>query len=344
VIRCSEQSYYKYLFFAICLLIFAGSNVFAEPIQAVPVQAIPVQAIPLPTNIQQKIQSIEVPAVSPAETPKKIGKALTPAIKNAPSEAGPSLIEQYISGKISPNVSTNIRQFGYDLFAKPPSTFAPSGKVPVGPNYVIGPGDEIRVIVWGKVEGKWNLVVDRDGNIALPKVGILGITGLTFKELKSLLSKEFSRYYTGFEMNVSLGTLRTMQVYVVGNAKRPGAYTISSLSTLVNALFAAGGPAKMGTMRDIQVKRNGKTITHFDVYDFLLKGDKTKDIRLMPEDVIFIPHIKSIVGIAGNVKQPAIYELSGDTRITDIIKMAGGGNGLRLSPEDTARKSLRERS
>jgi len=326
-----KQSYYQCFLLAICLIVFAGSNAFAEPIQAVPVQAMPLQSIPITPELQQKIQQkmapTQIQSVTPPESQKEHKEKKNDnatAIKSAPSNKSLSSIEQYISGKISPNVSTNIRQFGYDLFAKPSSTFAPSGKVPVGPNYVIGPGDEIRVIVWGKVTGKWNVIVNRDGNIALPKVGIIGVTGLTFKEIKSLLYRELSQYYSGFEMDVSMGRLRSIQVYVVGNARRPGAYTISSLSTLVNALFAAGGPAKTGTMRDIQVKRNGKTIVHFDVYDFLLKGDKTKDIRLMPEDVIFIPHIKSIVGMAGNVKKPAIYELSGSTKITDLIEMAGG--------------------
>lgn len=221
-------------------------------------------------------------------------------------------------------VSTDLRQFGYDLFRQPPSTFAPVDNIPVGPDYVLGPGDEIRITVWGKIEGQWNVVVDRDGNVSLPKVGILGVTGLTFKELKELLHKEFSKYYTGFEMNVSMGPLRTIRVYVVGNAERPGAYTVSSLSTLVNALFEAGGPSKTGTMREIQVKRNGKTIVHFDIYDFLLKGDKTKDIRLMPEDVIFIPPVGPLVAIAGSVNNPAIYELKGERTISQLIEMAGG--------------------
>ncbi|MEW6214976.1 MAG: SLBB domain-containing protein [Nitrospirota bacterium] len=221
-------------------------------------------------------------------------------------------------------VSTDLKQFGYDLFKQPPSTFAPVDKIPVGPDYVLGPGDEIRITLWGKIEGQWNVVVDRDGNISLPKVGILGVTGLTFKELKEILHREFSKYYTGFEMNVSMGALRTIKVYIVGNAERSGAYTVSSLSTLVNALFEAGGPSKTGTMRDIELKRNSKTIVHFDIYDFLLKGDKTKDIRLMPEDVIFIPPVGPLVGIAGSVNNPAIYELKGETKISQLIEMAGG--------------------
>lgn len=239
-----------------------------------------------------------------------------------------SEFEQYISGKVSSTISTNIMQFGYNLFKRPPSTFAPVDKIPVGPDYVLGPGDEIRIAVWGKIEGQWSVVVDRDGNIALPKVGILGVTGLTFNELKELLHKEFSKYYTGFEMNVSMGSLRTIRVYVVGNAERPGAYTVSSLSTLINALFEAGGPSKTGTMRDIQLKRNGKTIVHFDVYDFLLKGNKTKDVRLMPEDVIFIPPVGPLVAVAGSVNSPAIYELKEERTISQLIQMAGGLNTI----------------
>jgi polysaccharide biosynthesis/export protein len=222
------------------------------------------------------------------------------------------------------DVSTSVRQFGYELFRQPPSTFAPVDRVPVGPDYVIGPGDEIRVTIWGNIEGQFNLVVDRDGHISLPKVGILGVTGLTFKELKELLHKEFSKYYTGFEMNVSMGALRTIRVYIVGNAEKPGSYTISSLSTLVNALLEAGGPSKKGTMRNIQLKRNGRTVVNFDMYDLLLKGDKTKDIRLMPEDVIFIPPVGPLVAIAGNVKNPAIYELRGESKFNDLVEMAGG--------------------
>jgi protein involved in polysaccharide export with SLBB domain len=206
-------------------------------------------------------------------------------------------------------ISTDLKQFGYDFFRRPPSTFAPADKIPVSPDYVIGPGDEIRVSLWGSIEGNFVSVVDRDGNINLPKVGTIYVAGLTFKELKEVLNKEFSKYFKNFEINVSMGQLKTIKVYVVGHAKAPGAYSVSSLSTLINALFEAGGPSKTGSMRDIQVKRNGKTIVHFDMYEFLLKGDKTKDIRLMPEDVIFIPPVGPLVAIAGSVKVPAIYEL-----------------------------------
>jgi protein involved in polysaccharide export with SLBB domain len=245
----------------------------------------------------------------------------------APAVETPSEFEQFIAGGTSNIISTELRQFGYDLFRKPPSTFAPSDKVPVGPDYVLGPGDELRITIWGNIEGQWNVTVDRDGKISLPKVGVIGVTGLSFGEFKETLHKALSRYYTNFQMNVSMGPLRSIRVYIVGNAAKPGAYTVSSLSTLVNALFEAGGPSKTGTMRSIEVKRNGKSVTQFDMYDFLLQGNKTKDVRLMPEDVIFIPPVGQLAAIAGNVKNPAIYELKGETRLLDLIGMAGGLSG-----------------
>lgn len=300
----------SYIVASLLILIFTG-GAFAQQIQAVPITP----QYQSPTSPTQPSIQGQQPGLQ--QLPQTAQPTLQqPPPTQPPSVERPSEFEQF--------VSTGIKQFGYDLFVQTPSTFAPVDKVPVGPDYVLGPGDEIKITLWGKIEGQWNVVVDRDGNIGLPKVGILGVTGLTFKELKEVLHKEFSKYFTGFEMNVSMGSLRTIRVYVVGNANRPGSYTVSSLSTLINALFEAGGPGKTGTMRDIQVKRNGKTIVNFDMYDFLLKGDKTKDIRLMPEDVVFIPAIGPLAGIAGNVNNPAIYELKGERTISQLIEMAGG--------------------
>jgi protein involved in polysaccharide export with SLBB domain len=256
-----------------------------------------------------------------------VQSVIPPANSVLRTQEDKSVFEKYVSGKSPAVPSLDISQFGYDLFAKPPSTFAPTMYVPVGPDYVIGPGDTIKVDVWGKFEGSWTIVVNNDGKISLPKTGMFGVTGLTFKELKDLLHKNLSKYYGGFEMSVSMGPLRTIQVYVVGNALRPGAYTISSLSTIINALFEGGGPSKTGSMRNIQIKRNGRTVVTFDLYDFLLQGDKTKDLRLLPEDVIFIPPVGALAGIAGNVKTPAIYEMKEETRLLDLIRMAGGLTG-----------------
>lgn len=264
-------------------------------------------------------------AVPEAETPqRKERSGNDPARQPSQRREEHSEIERFIAGNVASPQIPDIRQFGYDLFDQPPSTFAPVQNVPVGPDYVIGPGDGLRIEVWGKVEGTWNVVVDSDGNVVLPKAGVLGVAGLTFREVKEVLAKELAKYYTGFEMNVSMGPLRTIRIYIVGNARRPGAYTISSLSTIINALFDAGGASKTGSLRNIQVKRSGRTVVVFDLYDFLLKGDKSKDIRLLPEDVIFIPPVGPLAGIAGTVKTPAIYELKGETRLLDLIEMAGG--------------------
>lgn len=311
-------------------LLFSGSA-FAEQITTT--RTTKETQTPLQENSQTLQQASPQPAkaATDQQTIQYQPSILTEGKLQQPFIEKTSVFEQYISGKLPEAISTNLRQFGYDLFRQPPATFAPSERVPVGPDYVIGPGDELRVAIWGKVEGVWQIVVDRDGNVTLPKVGILGVTGLTFKELRDLLHKEFSKYFTGFEMNVSMGALRTVRIYVVGNAEKPGAYTVSSLSSLVTALFEAGGPSKVGTMRDIHVKRSGKVIVHFDMYDFLLKGDKANDVRLMPEDVIFIPTVGPLVGIAGNVRRPGIYEMKNETRLLDLIDMAGGLTGVAFN-------------
>ncbi|MBO8154701.1 MAG: SLBB domain-containing protein [Thermovirga sp.] len=235
-----------------------------------------------------------------------------------------SEFQGFIMGSLPEEQLTNIRRFGLDFFRKAPSTFAPADIVPVRPDYVIGPGDEIKIDVWGMVEGQWTVTVSRDGTIMIPRVGVLNVAGLSFEELRETIDRELSKYYSNYQLSVTLGALKNIKVYVVGNTRQPGAYTISSLSTLVNALMAAGGPGSSGTMRDIIVKRNNKEIVHFDMYDFLLKGDKSKDIRLLPEDVIFIPTVGPQVAITGNVKKPAIYELKGETSLKELIEMAGG--------------------
>lgn len=335
----------------LCTMVFA-CNIYAQQIPGAPAapgaqtqtgQSFqPGQMAPYgQQTMQQPASPLQQPAFQqgaqtgqqlPLQHPAQPGTPASPEAKTQqttsdvqqPASGTVSEFEQFISGRTPTTISTAIQQFGYNLFTRSPSTFAPVDKVPVGPDYVIGPGDELRITIWGNIEGQWSTIVDRDGNITLPKVGILGVTGLTFQELKDTLHKQFAKYYTNFEMNVSMGNLRTIRVYLVGNAIRPGSYTISSLSTLVNALFESGGPSKKGTMRDIQLKRRGKTVARFDIYDFLLKGDKTKDIRLMPEDVIFVPPVGPLVAIAGNIKNPAIYELKGESKLSDVLSMAGG--------------------
>lgn len=250
----------------------------------------------------------------------------------APGNAGqffyepPSTIEAHFLQipQFSGESSKNLRQFGYALFASPISTFAPVEDVPVGPDYILGPGDDLTINIWGLMESAVMRNVNRNGEILLPTVGPVRVWGLTFSQADRLIREQLNRYYRGFQASVTMGRLRTIRVYVVGEVCQPGSYTLSSLSTVTNALFSSGGPLKLGSLRNIQLKRNHHDVGTVDLYDFLLRGDKTRDFRLESGDTIFIPPIGSAAAIEGEVKRPAIYEIKGPTRVSDLIEMAGG--------------------
>ncbi len=287
-----------------------------------PLGNVPAGSVPSTVTLPQGVAGAgtPLPGYVPQSPPLQGGAAAGYAPQGVPYQGvvPQSTASQPSVSQAQPSPVTTVspsRNLGFGL---------PSTNVPVGPDYVIGPGDEVRIGVWGSVEGTWSAEVDRDGNISVPKIGSLGVTGLTFQEMKQLLQTEMSKYFKDFQMSVTMGNLRSMTVYVVGNAQAPGAYSVSSLATMINALVVAGGPSKAGSMRDIQLKRKGETVSRLDLYDFLISGDKSSDLRLLPEDVIFIPPIGPIVGVAGNVDRPAIYELRGKTMLSEGIKMAGG--------------------
>lgn len=214
--------------------------------------------------------------------------------------------------------------FGADMFRTVPSTFAPVDNIPVTPEYVIGPGDEIRLQVWGQVNLRGSYIVDRTGAISIPQVGTLQVAGLQYAQLADFLRSHLARVYRNFDLNVNLGQLRSIQVFVVGRVRQPGSYTIGSLSTLLNALFASGGPLPMGSLRNIELRRGGKTVVNFDMYDLVLHGDKSKDVVLEPGDVIFVPDVGPQVAVLGSVKVPAIYELRDETTYQQVVALAGG--------------------
>jgi polysaccharide export outer membrane protein len=214
--------------------------------------------------------------------------------------------------------------YGASLFTNVPNTFAPVEDVPVGPGYILGPGDEINLQMAGQVNEQMHFTIDRSGAISLPGIGALHVSGMPYSELNHFLTEQLSKIYRNFTLNANLGALRTIQIFVVGQAVRPGTYSISSLSTLTNAIFASGGPASQGSVRDIQVKRGGVTIDHFDLYDLLLYGDKTHDIPLATGDVLFIPFVGPQVAVVGSIDNPAIYELKGSTTVEQVLKLAGG--------------------
>src|SRR5258705_827782 len=222
-------------------------------------------------------------------------------------------------------------------FRSAPSPFAPLIAVPVTPGYVIGPGDELLIQVWGQVTLNSRYTVDRSGSIYIPQVGTVHVAGLLFAQMHDFLKAQMARVFRNFDLNVNMGQLRSIQVFVVGQARRPGSYTISSLSTLTNALFATGGPAPQGSLRHIQLKRGGNVVVDFDLYDLLLHGDKSKDEQLSPGDVIYIPPVWPQVAVAGSVNAPAIYELksANSSTVGEVLELAAGMTNV--ASEQTAR-------
>jgi protein involved in polysaccharide export with SLBB domain len=236
--------------------------------------------------------------------------------------------------------------FGEELFRNVPSTFSPDDLAPATPEYVIGPDDELRIRIWGQINYSGNVRVDRSGAIYLPEVGAVHVAGLQFGVIDQHLREAVGRIYRNFDLSVDIGRIRSMQIYVTGQARRPGVYTVSSLSTLVNALFASGGPSPQGSLRSILVNRGGKTIADFDLYALLVHGDKSKDVRLLPEDVLYIPPVGLQVAITGSIHNPGIYEMRDGETIGGLLDAAGKTTALssnaRISLDRAGPDKLRQ--
>jgi len=218
--------------------------------------------------------------------------------------------------------------YGRKLFEDVPSTFAPVDRVPVPADYVLGPGDELLIRAWGKIDMDARVTIDRNGQIYLPKVGALNVAGLRYNQLDGYLHSAIGALFKDFDLNVALGQLRSIQIFVLGSARRPGAYTVGSLSTMVNALFVSGGPSATGSMRHVQLIRNNQVLTEFDIYDLVKRGDKSRDRPLLPGDILFIPPSGPQAAIVGSVEEPGIYELSGKTTVASALQLAGGLTSL----------------
>lgn len=258
------------------------------------------------------------------------------AIEEKTSQAlQPVTLEEQIQDQ---RLDAELEQFGYDIFTSLPTTFAPVESIPVPPDYIVGPGDSFTVQIFSGVDLQYTLVVTREGKLLLPEIGDLQVAGLTFDESKLLIKEAIARTRLGVKVVVTLAELHTIQVMLVGEVLQPGSYTISGLSSLVNTLITTGGVKRTGSLRNIQVKRAGRLVTSFDLYDLLLRGDVTSDVFLRQGDVIFIPPIGRVVSIAGEVVRPAIYELKNEETVTDIVQMAGG-----LLPTADAAKTQIER-
>ncbi len=214
--------------------------------------------------------------------------------------------------------------YGYDLFAGVPTTFAPATDIPIPVNYVIGPGDTFHIQLLGKVNEKYELAVARDGVIHFPELGPILVAGLSYSGAKKLIEDKVAEQMIGGRAVVALGELRSIRVFVLGEAYKPGSYTVSALSTMTNALLVSGGVKRIGSLRNIQLKRQGRVVTRLDLYDLLQRGDTRNDVSLLPGDVIYIPPVGLTAGINGEVKRPAVYELKGNERLSDLVRLAGG--------------------
>ena len=227
----------------------------------------------------------------------------------------------------------DLRPFGYEIFQNPSSTYQPTLNVPTPESYQLGPGDEITITVWGDTKLNYQLTVNREGNILIPDVGPVAAFGYTIQQFKDRLLRRMSSIYSGLKdgsgnanshLDVSIGKLRTIQVFVLGEVEKPGGYVLSSMSTSLHALYYAGGPTVNGTMRRVQVIRGGKSPEEFDLYDYIVKGNKSSDTRLQNGDAVFVPPAGRRVAVAGGVVRPGIYELRPDETLGDMVELVGG--------------------
>lgn len=223
--------------------------------------------------------------------------------------------------------SKELKPYGYHLFEGEPVSFAPVSDIPIPSEYLVGPGDTIKVQLYGKENKEYDLIIGRDGNIQFPELGPISVLGLKFEDMRQAVSARIKQQMIGVESNITMGELRSIRIFIAGDAYKPGSYTVSSLSTITQALFVAGGIAEIGSLRNIQLRRKGELIGTLDLYDLLMRGDASNDMRLHSGDVVFIPSVGGLVSVDGEVRRPAIYELKGNESMEEVISMAGGLKG-----------------
>jgi protein involved in polysaccharide export with SLBB domain len=236
-----------------------------------------------------------------------------------------------------------LRRFGADLVTEPVGSPNLEGSALVPPDYVLAPGDEVQLLLWGTVDAELRLPVDRTGRISIPRIGAVMVAGTRYADLPATIEQRVAQVFRNFQLSVSLGQLRSVRVYVTGFAERPGAYTVSSLSTIVNALLRAGGPSAAGSFRHIQLRRGKEVVTTFDLYDLLLRGDKTADRVVQADDVIHIGPVGQQVALIGSINRPAVFELKPGDTVQDVLAMAGGFTAVadrsRLAVEHLSERS-----
>lgn len=267
-----------------------------------------------------------------------------------PSQLFPSPEERSASGapgtkqqSTDPMISLrygDLKPFGYNLFESEPTTFAPVGGVPAPEQYVIGPGDRLRVFLFGKESAQYDLVVNRDGTLIIPDIDRFNVQGLRFEAVRELIEARVNERKIGVTAVVTLDELRSIQVFVLGDVNQPGSFAVSAFSTIVNALFVAGGVSEQGSLREIQLKRDGQTVATLDLYNLLLRGDARADVRVRQGDVIFVPAVGNQVAVRGEVKRPGIFEFKPTESVADIVKFASGFSGFAFQNEIRIRRTV----
>nr|QOS24311.1 polysialic acid transport protein KpsD [Vibrio parahaemolyticus] len=286
------------------------------------------------TPTPEQIQMFQnLPADQQQALASKYGISIPSGVSSQPSSyQNPQVVEQRPVASSATEVKVNdaekdeqgLKRFGLDLFAGSPTTFAPISDVPVPADYTVGAGDEIVIQLFGKENTTHRLRVNRAGIINFPSLGPVQVAGMTFSDVRDSLNQRVKEQMIGVRSDISLGEMRTMQVFVMGDAYKPGAYTVSALTTISQAIYYSGGFSESGALRNVQLKRNGQVIRKLDMYDLLLKGDARNDIRLLPGDVVFIGALGNTISIDGEVNRPAIYEIKPGETYKQAIQMAGG--------------------
>ena len=287
------------------------------------VKGVPVSQI---TKLRQRIMSLST----------SVKKKTTTTPSNKPTSSEQEIFgrteKEYQRDSLQPIKKSRV--FGYDFFQNPKISFAPTINVPTPESYIINTGDELLVEVWGAAESSTTQKVDNQGNIILPMAGKVHVGGLNFVEAKARINTALRKIYAGISApegsyakvytGVSIANIRTVKVNIIGEVEAPGTYSLSALSTVINALYASGGPTENGSFRNIQVVRGGKTIAHLDIYNFLLKGSQEGNINLNDQDVIIVPPYKNQVEVIGFVKREGIYEVKEGEKLSSLVDYFGG--------------------
>ena len=244
--------------------------------------------------------------------------------KEAPDKAAPAQAVDMEAPAEALEIAPELKRFGAQIFDAEVTTFAPVDNVPVPPGYLLGVGDNISILLYGNLQLQSELVINREGSINFPQLGPIALAGLPWIEARKVIEARVKQQLIGTNVVASLGRLRSINVFMAGEVKVPGNYSVSGLTTITQAIYTAGGISPVGSYRDIQVKRSGQTVATFDLYDLLLKGSLDKDIRLQTNDVVFVPPTSAMASIQGQVLRPAIFEFRSNETIEDLLNMAGG--------------------